>query len=198
MEEHQVTIGDESLALPAPFFVIATQNPLEHEGTYPLPEAQLDRFTMKIVLDYPKLSDEKQIFLSEAQNRSEKPEKKSEAPLTASDFLEMTEYIRTQIRVDEKIYDYIAHILDTSRQLAKNGIDGPLSYGASTRAGLAMIRCARVRAIMMERDYVLPEDIKSLTHDILRHRIGLSYESMGAGITTDQVISDILESVKVI
>lgn len=118
MEEKQVTIGEESLTLPAPFFVIATQNPLEHEGTYPLPEAQLDRFTLKIVLDYPQKSDEKKIFLNESQ-KTEETSKKTKSILTSTDFLEMIDYIANTILVDEKIYDYISDILVATRKLVQ-------------------------------------------------------------------------------
>lgn len=198
MEEKQVTIGEESIPLPAPFFVIATQNPLEHEGTYPLPEAQLDRFTLKIVLDYPQKWDEKKIFLSES-HESEEENKKTKPILNATDFLEMIDYISKTILVDEKIYDYISDILTKSRKMVekKDDIVPQLSYGASTRAGLALIRTARVRALFEWREFVLPEDIKYLAHDVLRHRIGLSYESMSEWITPDQIISEILESIQI-
>lgn len=204
MEEHQVTIGEKSLALPSPFFVIATENPLEHEGTYPLPEAQLDRFLMKIVIEYPSATEEKKIFTQELTAIEKKTES---SPVQSSELLEMQQYIWENIRVDEKILDYISDILELTRKrkteniknpsLKDNTLDSQLSYGASTRAGIALIRTSRVLALLEWRDFVLPEDVKSLAHEILRHRIGLSYESMSDWITTDLVISEILESVKI-
>ncbi|MBP6981640.1 MoxR family ATPase [Candidatus Gracilibacteria bacterium] len=199
MEERQVTIGEETLSLPTPFFVIATQNSLEHEGTYPLPEAQLDRFTLKILLSYPTAEDEKKIFLGSSQGNIQEKSEKSENVLSTSDFLEMIDYMSKNIRVDEKIYDYISEILIATRKLAIDSKtqESKLSYGASTRAGLALVRTSRVRALMCDRDYVLPEDIKYLAHDVLRHRVGLSYTSMSEGIRTDEVISEILENVQI-
>ncbi len=215
MEEWQVTIGEKSLLLPSPFFVIATENPLEHEGTYPLPEAQLDRFLMKIVLDYPTPLDEKKIF-SESRNSEIFPTK--DLLIKTNEFLEIQKYIEDNIRVDEKIYDYISDILEMTRKRSMsnwqwkidnekknlNKTSNPplfvahwIEYGASTRAGLALIRCARVWALLEGREYVLPEDIKSLAHEILRHRIGLSYEAISEGITTDFIIHEILETVRV-
>lgn len=226
MEEKKVTIGEKTFDLPAPFFVFATQNPLEHEGTYPLPEAQLDRFLMRIILDYPKIEDEKRIFMqetranlsvSEEESLSESPkgfsaiakdEKKMEViSISETDFLEMTDYIADHIHVDGKIYNYISDILTATRKLTKwwqnistppsHNPAIPLSYGASTRAGLALIRAGRVRALMAGRDYMMPEDVKYLAHDILDHRIGLSYEAVSEGFTTYQVTEQILGNVRV-
>jgi MoxR-like ATPase len=208
MEEKKVTIGDKTLDLPAPFVVFATQNPLEHEGTYPLPEAQLDRFLMRIILDYPAPMDEKQILMSNTGTTTLQP---STTPtLSMTDLLEMIDYIACNIRVDEKIYDYVSDILSATRQLTQripllaplsggegSGVRYPLAYGASTRAGLALVKAAKVRAVMMDRDHVLPEDIKSLAHPIIDHRIGLSYESMGTGITTYSITEQILDSVQI-
>lgn len=227
MEEKKVTIGDKTLDLPSPFVVFATQNPLEHEGTYPLPEAQLDRFLMRIMLGYPTPTDEKQILMQETgtptligeagrgtlDTLSDSPYK--EEKLDPSDLIEMVDYIASNVRVDEKIYDYVWSLLTATRKLTmqnppspiwQGGIKHllptpsdlpPLSYGASTRAGLALVRAARVRAVMMDRDYVLPEDIKSLAHDIIDHRIGLSYEAMGTGITAYSITEQILDSVQI-
>ena len=176
MEEKRVTIGDKTLDLPSPFVVFATQNPLEHEGTYPLPEAQLDRFLMRIILQYPTPSDEKQILMQETTSS---PSTSPKTPkLAPEDLIEMIDYIAKSIRVDEKIYDYVGDILSATRRLTTSAPHPVLSYGASTRAGLALIRAGRVRAVMAGRDYMLPEDIQSLAHDIIDHRIGLSYESM--------------------
>lgn len=240
MEEKKVTIGDKTLDLPSPFVVFATQNPLEHEGTYPLPEAQLDRFLMKIVLDYPSIEDEKRIFIQETVGSTHlvgfesallaasysKAEAGKGTPSTPSDsaykgekldpadLLEMMDYIAKSVRVDDKIYEYICDIISAIRKLALPittittkdedkklnfwGFRTPaLSYGASTRAGLALIRAGRVRAVMAGRDYMLPEDVKALAHEILDHRIGLSYESMSEGITTHSITDTVLDSVRI-
>jgi MoxR-like ATPase len=198
MEEKKVTIGDETLTLPSPFIVFATQNSLEHEGTYPLPEAQLDRFLMKVILDYPSQSDEKRIFIQETDGevRDEKWEK---ITITWDDILEMIDYIAGNIRVDERIYDYVGDILTSLRALAISqwSTTTILSYWPSTRAGLALIRAGRVHALMADRDYMIPEDIKSLAHEILDHRIGLTYESMSQGLTPYQVSKNILEQVRI-
>lgn len=191
MEEHQVTIANETLALPSPFFVIATQNPLEHEGTYPLPEAELDRFFMKIVLTYPKPEDEKRIFMTH-EKKSEK-KSKSKSSLTEEELIEMQDYIKEHIHIEPKIYDYISDILQMTRE--KN--HPHIAYGASTRAGLALIDGARIVALLDDRDYVMPDDIKYIAHDILRHRIGLSYSAISERMTTDILISEILDTVRI-
>ncbi|MBC7503593.1 AAA family ATPase [Candidatus Gracilibacteria bacterium] len=198
MEEKKVTIGDKTLDLPSPFIVFATQNPLEHEGTYPLPEAQLDRFLMRIILTYPSVIDEKQIWLAECSKQNSISEKKTDTNLKGEDLLEMIDYIAKSVRVDENIYTYVSDIVSSTRELTQpNNSIGILSYGASTRAGLALIRAGRVRAVMAGRDYMLPGDIKSLAHDILDHRIGLSYESMSNGLTAYSITDKILESVRI-
>jgi MoxR-like ATPase len=202
MEEKKVTIGDETLTLPSPFIVFATQNSLEHEGTYPLPEAQLDRFLMKVVLNYPSQVDEKKIFIQETSGevRNEKWEK---ITITWDDILEMIDYIAGNIRVDERIYDYVSDILTSLRALAVDtGVkpsqhSNTLAYWPSTRAGLALIRAGRVHALMADRDYMIPEDIKSLAHEILDHRIGLTYESMSQGLTPYIVTKNTLEQVRI-
>jgi MoxR-like ATPase len=217
MEEKRVTIGDKTLDLPSPFVVFATQNPLEHEGTYPLPEAQLDRFLMRIVLQYPTPSDEKQILMQETGThwflsswgtkdlpQEEKWADSSQAhsdsinwKLNPADLIEMIDYIAKSIRVDEKIYDYVGDILSATRNLTTSAPHPVLSYGASTRAGLALIRAGRVRAVMAGRDYMLPEDVQVLAHDIIDHRIGLSYESMSEWVTSYSVTAQILDSVRI-
>ena len=192
MEEHQVTIGDETMKLEEPFFVIATQNPLEHEWTYPLPEAELDRFMMKIIITYPDIESEKQILatMTKSKEVTKKPQ------IEIGDFCEMRDYIREHVLVSDVLIEYVSNILDTTRQYTRTE-NNPLSYGASTRAGIALIRTAQVLALLEGRDYILPEDIKTLAHDILRHRIGLSYESERQNKSTDDIISAILDEVKV-
>lgn len=222
MEEKKVTIGNETLALPSPFVVFATQNPLEHEGTYPLPEAQLDRFLMRIILDYPSKYDEKKILMQESgfslsswgtkdlleekiwADSSLRQDDKITLELEPSDLLEMIDYIAKSIRVDEKIYDYVGDILSSLRSLTTvsdlsptSSHLVPLSYGPSTRAGLALIRTSRIRALIEWRDYVIPEDIKYLAHDILDHRIWLSYEAMSEWCSSSQVTTRILDEVRI-
>ncbi len=203
MEEGTVTLGETTFALPSPFIVFATQNPIEQAGTYPLPEAELDRFMMKLILDYPKNEDERVILESQSKvSRSSlenEPKTTRNAKLktgNSPDILSIRETTMTSVRVDEKIYTYILSILEATRTPRKwyEPIAPLLEYGASTRAGLALIRLARVRAILEWRDYVLPEDIKYLAHDVLRHRIGLSYEAIGTGVKPDAVITYILEN----
>jgi MoxR-like ATPase len=190
MEEWQVTIGNETLVLPSPFFVIATQNPLEHEGTYPLPEAELDRFFMKIVLDYPSPEDEKKILGGGPERIVESAQ---EHKITPKELLEIREYIKENIHIDSHIYDYISDLLSATR----NSEDPHIGYWASTRAGLALCDGSRIVALLDDRDYVLPDDVKYIAHDVLRHRIGRSYEAMAQKISTDDIIVEILESVRV-
>ena len=206
MEEWQVTIGNETLALPSPFFVIATQNPLEHEGTYPLPEAQLDRFMMKIVISYPSPEDEKRIFrLADTQTAIEKGNVKnntlwvSSVTVSGTELLEMQQYIEKNIHIDPKIYDYISDILEAtrSRRWSLPTAHWSLDYGASTRAWLALIGGARICALLSGRDNVSPDDIKYIAHDVLRHRIGLSYEALANKISTDDIIEEILGKVRI-
>lgn len=193
MEERQITIGEKSLALPSPFFVIATENPLEHEGTYPLPEAELDRFLMKLIVTYPAKSDEKKIIIEKSRPKGDRDQKSWSLPkISTEELAEIQNYIIDQIRIDDKIYDYISDILVATRSHAHG-----ISYGASTRAGLALVRTARILALLEGRDYVLPEDVKSLAPDILRHRIGLSYEALSKKISPDMIVREILESVRV-
>ncbi len=225
MEEKKVTIGDKTLDLPSPFVVFATQNPLEHEGTYPLPEAQLDRFLMRIVLSYPTPSDEKRILMQETAGTpplvgeagrgtqstpSDSPYKGEK--LTPTNLLEMIDYIAKSIRVDTHIYSYVSDIISATRRLTTvsnlptplSGGEGlgvrqtpPLSYGASTRAGLALIRAGRIRALLAGRDYMMPEDVKYLAHDILDHRIWLSYEAHAEGMSIYQITEQILDEIRV-
>lgn len=196
MEERQVTIGNTTLKLPEPFFVFATQNPLENEGTYPLPEAQLDRFFMKIFLDYPTTENEKKILRGNF-------EEKAPFALSGQEIIEIQNFIKKSIRVDEKIIDYVARILAAYRELVKQDIffasNSPLlSYAPSTRAGIALINGARIQAVLMGRDVVLPEDIKSLAHEILNHRIGLSYFAESENISKKMITDKILDSVTII
>ena len=216
MEEKKVTIGEKTLELPSPFIVFATQNPLEHEWTYPLPEDQLDRFLMRIIISHPSITDEKNILKQECLITKKTVEKSEEGgeKKKKEDLLEMIDYIAKTVRVDEHIYTYITDILSATRKITESVIEKEfewiqsrvtfwntkiplLSYGASTRAGIAMIRAGRVRAVMAGRDYMLPEDVKLLAHDILDHRIGLSYEAASEGYTTFSITEKILDTIQI-
>lgn len=194
MAEKQVTIGESSLRLPSPFFVMATQNPIEQEGTYQLPEAQLDRFIMKLRIEYPTPSEELKILQMEGQKET-LPLTKVLGPLSIKELFS----IASQITVDESIQKYIVSIVTASRE--KNRKDLPfvryLEYGASPRATISLLQCSRVQALFEGRSYVLPEDIKAVAFDVLRHRLILSYEAEAEELTADDVIEAILSSVSV-
>lgn len=195
MQERQVTIGDSTFVLPEPFLVMATQNPIEQEGTYPLPEAQVDRFLMKVVIGYPSKDEEKVII---RQNIS--PERR---PVTAlvkpSEIIEAQQVVE-QIYVDEKIERYIVDIVFATRFPADYGLEdlqGIIAYGASPRASISLARAARAYAFLHQRGYVVPEDVIAVSHDVLRHRIGVTYEAEANNISTDEIITDILDKIQV-
>ncbi len=193
MAEKQVTIGGNSYKLPSPFFVLATQNPIEQEGTYQLPEAQLDRFMMKLLVDYPTPEEELQILKLMGKD----------SPISVKRLLtpEMIESIRAvteSIEIDEMIEKYIVSIVTASRvKDRKYPFVRLIEYGASPRATIYIYRCCKVRALFEGRGYVLPEDVKSVVYDVLRHRIVLSYEAEAEALTADDVIKEILASVPV-
>lgn len=189
MEERQVTIGEETFPLDTPFMVLATQNPLEQEGTFALPEAQLDRFLLKTIVAYPNIEEEKQILEQVLSRESYKLKK----ILGKKDISEMKKLADT-VSVSESIYEYICAIIFATRDQQKYP---EISYGASPRASLALMRTAKVLALMQGRDFVLPEDVKEMAHGVLRHRIILSYEALASDISTDDVIEKILENVTI-
>ena len=195
MQERQVTIGDDTFLLPEPFLVMATQNPIEQEGTYPLPEAQMDRFLLKVVIGYPDKEEEKEII---RQNiRGER--KPVSAILKPSQILEAQKVCR-QIYIDGKIEDYIVDIVFATREPAKYGLkklQGIIDFGASPRASISMALAARAYAFLRGRGYVIPEDVRAVCHDVLRHRIGLTYEAEANNISADDVITTILDAVPV-
>lgn len=198
MEERQITIGNTTFPLPEPFFVFATQNPLENEGTYPLPEAQLDRFFMKISLDFPDFESEKNIL---QKNFSQ--ENSLKKFFSATEIHEIQKFLEKSITIDEKICDYILRILRAYRDLTNSDnifqTNQPLlSYGPSTRAGIALMRGAKIRALIHGRDYVLPKDIKFLIPNIIHHRIGLSYFAESENISTNMITEKILENVNIL
>ncbi len=195
MQERQVTIGDETFTLQEPFLVMATQNPIEQEGTYPLPEAQVDRFLLKVIIGYPTKEEEKIII---RQNIS--GERKHVQPLLRPSEITEVQKIVEKIYLDEKIERYIVDIVFATRNPSDYGLKdlaGMISFGASPRASIGMARAARAYAFLRSRGYVIPEDVRAVCHDVLRHRIGLTYEAEANNITTDQIISEILDKVEV-
>ena len=195
MQERQVTIGKETFKMPQPFLVLATQNPIEQEGTYPLPEAQVDRFMLKVVITYPELSEEKRII---RQNiTGEKIEVKP--ILKPEEIVEARKIVR-QVYLDEKIEQYITDIVFATRFPDKYGmkeLKDMISFGASPRASINLALAARAYAFIKRRGYVVPEDVRAVAHDVLRHRIGLSYEAEASNMTSDEIVSLILNSVEV-
>lgn len=193
MQERQVTIGDETFRLDNPFLVMATQNPIEQEGTYPLPEAQVDRFLLKVEIGYPTRDEEKEII---RQNiHSVKPELKP--LLTPAEIID-TQKIVEQIYIDEKIERYIVDIVYATRFPAEAGLkdlSGVISFGASPRASISMALASRAYAFLRGRGYVIPEDVRAVCHDVMRHRIGLSYEAEANNISANEIISNILDKV---
>ena len=194
MAEKQVTIGDNTYKLPDPFFVLATQNPIEQEGTYQLPEAQLDRFVMKLRINYPSAGEELEIL---KRMGSEKEIKISRVLNTIT--LGQLRNAAESITVDERIEKYIVSIVTASRAIDQKHLSFVryIEYGASPRATIYLFRCARVKALFEGRTFVLPEDVKAVAFDVLRHRIVLSYEAQAEELSTDDVIRDILSAVSV-
>ena len=195
MQERQVTLGKETFPLPSPFLVMATQNPIEQEGTYPLPEAQVDRFMLKVIISYPKKEEEKLII---RQNISGvKPDIKP--ILKKEEIMEARKVVR-EVYLDEKIERYIVDIVFATRFPQEHGLPNlanMISFGASPRASISLALAARAYAFIKRRGYVIPEDIRAVCHDVLRHRIGLSYEAEANNLTTEEVISEILNKVEV-
>ena len=195
MQERQVTIGDHTFPLSAPFLVMATQNPIEQEGTYPLPEAQMDRFLMKVVIDYPKKEEECRILRMNIAGEHEavKP------VLTSQEILEARKVVR-QVYMDEKIERYIIDLVFATRFPQDYGLSSlkdMISFGGSPRASISLALAARTYAFIKHRGYVIPEDVRTVAHDVLRHRIGLSYEAEANNMTCDEIISEILNAVQV-
>lgn len=194
MQEHQVTIGDETYPLPEPFLVLATQNPLEQEGTYPLPEAQVDRFMLKAKISYPKRMEELDII---RMNLSGEGMPAVERVISPADIMRARKVVE-QVYMDEKIEKYIIDIIFATREPGEYKLDRlqPLiAYGGSPRASIALAKAARAYAFISRRGYVIPEDVRAVCHDVLRHRIGLTYEAEAENITSEQIITDILNNV---
>ncbi len=194
MQERQVTIGTQTYRLPQPFLVMATQNPIEHEGTYALPEAQVDRFMLKLSVGYPSREEEKEIMLRFAGQ----PEISVQTAITPKEILDIRE-VAKKIYMDDRLMDYIVDLVFATREPRKLGLnlDGMIQYGASPRATIYLNMAARAHAFLQGRGYVTPQDVKSIAHDVLRHRIILSYEAEAEDLTTDKVIDRILDKVEV-
>ena len=195
MQEHQVTIGDNTFALPDPFLVMATQNPIEQEGTYPLPEAQMDRFMLKVVISYPTIEEEKLIIRENLAGKL--PEVK---PVTTKAEIARAREIVREVYIDEKIEQYIADIVFATRFPEKYGLGelkSLISFGGSPRASINLAKAARAYAFIKRRGYVVPEDVRAVAYDVLRHRIGLSYEAEATNVTAEEIISQIINKVQV-
>jgi MoxR-like ATPase len=194
MQERQVTIGDHTYPLPAPFLVMATQNPLEQEGTYPLPEAQVDRFLLKVKISYPKKQEERDIVrMNLAGEGLPHPNK----VISPADIVKAREVV-SEVYMDEKIEKYIIDIVFATREPAEYNLPNLanlIGYGGSPRASISLARAAKSYAFIKRRGYVIPEDVRAVCHDVLRHRIGLTYEAEAESVTSEEIISEILNNV---
>lgn len=195
MQERQVTIGDSTFRLNSPFLVMATQNPIEQEGTYPLPEAQTDRFLLKVVIGYPNKEEEKMII-----RQNIKGELPPITPVIKPEEIMDLQKVAGQIYLDEKIENYIVDLVFATREPAKHGLNDLqtlISFGASPRASISLAKAARAYAFLRGRGYVIPEDVRSVCYDVMRHRIGLTYEAEANNIGADEVITNIIDKVVV-
>ena len=195
MQEHQVTIGEQTFSLPNPFLVMATQNPIEQEGTYQLPEAQVDRFMLKVIIDYPTLEEEKLIIRNNIKGTSPVI-----TPVTTASEIVKAREVVNQVYLDEKIEQYIADIVFASRyperyKLAE--LKDMITFGGSPRASINLAKAARAYAFIKHRGYVVPEDVRAVAHDVMRHRIGLSYEAEASNVTSEEIVSSIINKVQV-
>jgi MoxR-like ATPase len=194
MQERQVTLGDRTFDLPEPFLVLATQNPIEQEGTYPLPEAQVDRFMLKLRVDYPSADEEKEIL-----ERMTRPDLAETQPA-----VDLTDLARARdamhlIYVDDRIKDYCVRLVHATRRPKEFGLDleGLVQYGASPRATICLVSAARAHAFLRGRGFVTPDDVKAIGHDVLRHRLILSFEAEAESVTADEVVQRVLDAVEV-
>ena len=194
MQERQVTIGDETYPLPEPFLVLATQNPLEQEGTYPLPEAQVDRFMLKAKISYPQKQEERDIMRMNLQGGGLPKVNKVISP---EDIVKARSIVE-EVYMDEKIEKYIIDIIFATREPAEYNLQrlqSLIAYGGSPRASISLAKAARSYAFIRRRGYVIPEDVRAVCHDVLRHRIGLTYEAEAENISSEEIITDILNNV---
>lgn len=195
MQEHQVTIGETTFSLPNPFLVMATQNPIEQEGTYQLPEAQVDRFMLKAVVSYPTIDEEKLIIRENLQGAFPKI-----TPVTTTTEILDARKIVNEVYIDEKIEQYIADIVFASRFPERYGLSelkDMITFGGSPRASINLAKAARAYAFIKHRGYVVPEDVRAVVHDVMRHRIGLSYEAEASNMSNEDIISNIINKVEV-
>ena len=195
MQEHQVTIGEKTFKLPDPFLVMATQNPIEQEGTYQLPEAQVDRFMLKVIIDYPTLEEEKLIIRENIQGSLP-----TVTPVTTKEEISRARQVVNEVYLDEKIEQYIADIVFASRYPDRYGLremKDMITFGGSPRASINLAKAARAYAFIKRRGYVVPEDVRAVVHDVMRHRIGLSYEAEASNVSSEEIISKIINKVEV-
>ncbi|MBP5712166.1 MAG: MoxR family ATPase, partial [Prevotella sp.] len=195
MQEHQVTIGEKTFKLPDPFLVMATQNPIEQEGTYQLPEAQVDRFMLKVIIDYPTLEEEKLIIRENIQGSLP-----TVTPVTTKEEIIRARQVVNEVYLDEKIEQYIADIVFASRYPDRYGLremKDMITFGGSPRASINLAKAARAYAFIKCRGYVVPEDVRAVVHDVMRHRIGLSYEAEASNVSSEEIISKIINKVEV-
>ena len=195
MQEHQVTIGDNTFKLPTPFLVMATQNPIEQEGTYQLPEAQVDRFMLKVIIDYPPLEEEKKIMRENLVGGLPQV-----MPVTTAEEIMRAREVVSQVYIDEKIEQYIADIVFATRYPDRYNLkelSDLITFGGSPRASINLAKAARAYAFIKHRGYVVPEDVRAVAHDVLRHRVGLSYEAEANNVTAEEIVSKIINKVEV-
>ena len=195
MQEKQVTIGSETFTLPNPFLVMATQNPIEQEGTYQLPEAQVDRFMLKVVIDYPTLEEEKRIIRENIQGQLP-----TVTPVSTAEEIIRARSVVREVYIDEKIEQYIADIVFATRYPDRYGLkdmSSLISFGGSPRASISLAKAARAYAFIKRRGYVVPEDVRAVAHDVLRHRVGLTYEAEASNVSSEEIISRIINKVEV-
>lgn len=195
MQEHQVTIGDNTFKLPTPFLVMATQNPIEQEGTYQLPEAQVDRFMLKVIIDYPTLEEEKKIMRENLVGGLPQV-----MPVTTAEEILRAREVVSQVYIDEKIEQYIADIVFATRYPDRYNLkelSDLITFGGSPRASINLAKAARAYAFIKHRGYVVPEDVRAVAHDVLRHRVGLSYEAEANNVTAEEIVSKIINKVEV-
>ena len=202
MQERQVTIGEQTFPLQEPFLVMATQNPIEQEGTYPLPEAQVDRFLLKVVIGYPKRDEERQIVHQQVNRvaaESATRDGQSKAILSPADIMKAREVVR-EVYMDEKIENYITDIVFATRYPEQYGLEkmkALISYGASPRGSIGLATASKAYAFMHRRGYVIPEDVRAVAMDVLRHRIGLTYEAEAENVTSEELVNEVLNRVDV-
>ena len=195
MQEKQVTIGSETFQLPNPFLVMATQNPIEQEGTYQLPEAQVDRFMLKVVIDYPTLEEEKRIIRENIQGQMP-----TVTPVSTADEIIRARSVVREVYIDEKIEQYIADIVFATRYPDRYGLKdmkSMIAFGGSPRASISLAKASRAYAFIKRRGYVVPEDVRAVAHDVLRHRVGLTYEAEASNVTSEEIVSKIINKVEV-